>query len=250
MGTDYIKIFEKFMGTGLVVILFLAALLYLFFTEKKKPLRIIFLYLPIAVLLLYFNPLFYRLFYGVVESEIYFRILWLLPVTPVLAYAGISLYGKAGEKNKLPVLLGLLLLFPLCGKLMYSNPLFSWAENPYHVPDYVVEVCDAIEVDGREVMAVFPEEFLLYVRQYSPTVCMPYGRDALIYPIYKLHHIMESEVIDVASLVREAKAVPCHYIVLHRDKELDGDLLAYEYELFGEVNEYVIYRDTTVYIGL
>ena len=69
----------------------------------------------------------------------------------------------------------------ISGKLVYSSPLFSRAENTYHIPQVVVDICDAIEVEGREVMAAFPDEFLLYVRQYSPVICMPYGRESLEY---------------------------------------------------------------------
>ncbi len=248
MDTGYLAIFGKFMGTGLVLILFLAALIYLFFTEKRKTVRIIFLYFPILVLLVYFNPIFYRIFSNAVGGEIYFRILWLLPVTPVLAYTGITIYGKTEEKKKIPLLAGLLILFAFCGRLVYSNPLFSRAENIYHVPDYVAEICDAIEVEGREVMAVFPQEFLLYVRQYSAVVCMPYGRDAITYLDDPFFEVMESDVIDAEQLAFYAQQAGCHYIVLREDAVLEGNLP--DYELFASIDEYIIYKSTTLYMGL
>lgn len=238
------------MGGGLLVVLFLAAVIYLFFREKRKNVRVLFIYLPVILLLLYFNPLFFGLFERIVGSEIYFRLLWLLPITWVLAYTAVSLYQSLKEKWKLPALMGLLLLIPICGRLVYTNPLFSMAENPYHVPDYVVEICDDIKVEGREVMAVFPREFLLYVRQYSPLVCMPYGRDALIYQSNSFYQLMESERIDARELAGYAKAAKCHYIILAEEKELVGSLLDYDYEEFNRISGYVIYRDTTIYIGL
>lgn len=247
---EYVEIFQKYMGSGLVVILFLAAILYLFFNEKRKSLRILFIYLPVLVLLLYFNPLFYQIFYAVAGSEIYFRVLWLLPITPVLAYTCISIYGRLGEKQKLPVLALMLVLLALCGRLVYSNPLFSRAENKYHVPDYVVEICDAIEVEGREVMAVFPKEFLLYVRQYSPVVCMPYGRDGIIYQGNAFYNLMESGTIPVDELVQYARSAHCHYIILDQEDVLVGNLLDYDYEVFDQIGEYIIYRDTMMYIGV
>ena len=66
------------------------------------------------------------------------------------------------------------------GSLIYSSPLFSKAENLYHVPDSVVHICDAINVPGREVMAAFPLDLVPYVRQYSAFVCMPYGREMTV----------------------------------------------------------------------
>lgn len=250
MRTDYIEIFQKYMGSGLLMILFLAALVYLFFAEKRKRIRILFIYFPVMVLLVYFNPLFYKVFYEVAGSEIYFRMLWLLPIVPVLAYTGVSIYDRVSEKAKIPLLVLLICMFMLCGRLVYLNPLFGKAENQYHVPDYVVHICDAIEVEGREVMAVFPQEFLLYVRQYSPVVCMPYGRDGIIYQGNQFYNLMESDIIETEVLVAYAKQARCHYIILSEDKELTGSLLDYDYEVFDRIDGYVIYRDTTIYIGL
>lgn len=238
------------MGSGLLVILFLAAVVYLFFKEKKKYLRILFVYLPVIVLVLYFNPVFFALFKGVVGSEIYFRLLWLLPITWVLAYTVIFLYQRAKEQWKLPILLAVLVAVPLCGRWVYSSPLFSSAENPYHVPEYVVEVCDDIKVEGREVKAVFPREFLLYVRQYSPLICMPYGRDGIIYQGNAFYNLMESEQIDAGQLAEYAKGAQCHYIILSEEKDVLGSLLDYDYEVFERISGYIIYRDTTIYIGL
>lgn len=250
MRADYLEIFQKYMGTGLLVVLSLAAVIYLFFQEKNKCRRVLFIYLPVILLVLYFNPLFFAIFERLVGSEIYFRLLWLLPVTWVLAYTGVCLYQRTKEQWKLPVLLGMLLLVSISGRFVYSNPLFSVAENPYHVPDYVVEICDDIKVEGREVMAVFPREFLLYVRQYSPLVCMPYGRDAIIYQGNSFYQLMESEQIEARQLAEYAKGAGCHYIILDEDKEILGSLLDYHYEEFNRISGYVIYRDTTIYIGL
>lgn len=238
------------MGNGLLVILFLMAAMYLFFREKRKYLRVLFIYMPVIMLALYFNPWFFGLFEKMVGSEIYFRLLWLLPITWVLAYTAVLFYQRLKEQWKLPALLVLLLVVPLCGRLVYSSPLFSVAENPYHVPDYVAEICDDIKVEGREVMAVFPREFLLYVRQYSPLVCMPYGRDAMIYYGNSFYELMESEQIEAQQLAEYARAAGCHYIILDEEKELIGSLLDYNYEEFNRISGYVIYRDTTIYIGL
>ncbi len=250
MRTEYVDIFQKYMGSGLIVILFLAALVYLFFTEKRKQVRILLIYIPALVLLVYFNPLFYGIFYRVAGSEIYFRILWLLPVVPVLAYTGVTIYDKARDRAKLPVLAACMAVILLCGKTVYANPLFTPAQNLYHVPNYVVHVCDAIEVEGREVKAVFPKEFLLYVRQYSPVVCMPYGRDGIIYQGNPFYNLMESETIDAALLAEYAKGTQCHYIVLQEEKALEGDLADYDYKVFGRMDGYVIYEDLTIYKGL
>ena len=45
MWNDAVVIFQKYMGTGLIVIWFLAALAFLYFTEKQKERRIFFIYI-------------------------------------------------------------------------------------------------------------------------------------------------------------------------------------------------------------
>ncbi|MBR6666075.1 MAG: hypothetical protein IKL22_10230 [Lachnospiraceae bacterium] len=244
-----IETFQKYSGTGLLVCWFLVAWFYLFFCEKKKENRVLLVYMPAVLLLLFFNPLFYKVFGNLTEEAIYFRFLWLLPITMVISYTVIKIYSTLkGAMQYVFVLLSFVLIV-FSGRLVYLNPLFEKAENPYHVPQKVVEICDMIEVEGREVVAAFPREFILYVRQYSATVCMPYGRDVFSYydPFYSM---MNEAVIEVEELAELAKQAGCHYIVLSEEKELDGNLEEYSYEVFGRVDKYVIYRDVDIYIGL
>ena len=101
---DALKLFQEYMGTGLIVLWFLVSLLYLWLTEKRK----------------------------------YYRILWLLPVTPVIAFGTVQLCGKlAGRKRYVGITLAIV-LFTISGSLIYRNPNFQKAENAYHVPQSVV----------------------------------------------------------------------------------------------------------------
>lgn len=246
MWTDVIRIFQKYMGTGFVMIWFVAALIYLLVNEKQRSKRIVLVYMPIIMLALYFNPLFASVFCGIVGSEIYFRICWLMPVIVVIAYAAVSICSRLTGKRQLLFAAAVIALTALSGKSVYSNPLYSRAENIYHVPDSVVHLCDAIVVPGREVMAVFPSELLLYVRQYSPVVCMPYGRDALMGYYIEFYDVMEREKIDLEELVPLAREKQCHYIVLREEKEILGNPRDFGWEIFGQIDGYVIYRDTAI----
>ena len=98
----------------------------------------------------------------------------------MIAFGTVQLCGKlAGRKRYVGITLAIV-LFTISGSLIYRNPNFQKAENAYHVPQSVVDICDTIEVPGREVMAAFPGELLQYVRQYSNVICMPYGRDIMV----------------------------------------------------------------------
>lgn len=246
MWKDVITIFQRYMGTGLVMIWFVAALIYLLLNEKHKPKRIVLVYMPIIMLALYFNPLFASAFCKIVGSEIYFRICWLMPVIIVIAYSAVCIFSRLTGKKQFLFAVAAMALIALSGKLVYSNSLYSRAENIYHVPDSVVHICDAIVVPGREVMAVFPSELLLYVRQYSPVVCMPYGRDMFMGCYDPFYDAMERDTIDLEELVPLARDKQCHYIILREEKEILGNPREFGWEIFGRTDGYVIYRDTEV----
>lgn len=250
---EIMAVYKAYVGTGMIAVLFLCGVIYLMLTEKKQNIRILFVYMPILVLLFFFNPLTAKFVSVMADEEIYYRILWLLPVTPVLALTAVRLLERAGRKYRL--LLGGALggIIVLSGTLVYTSPYFHRAENIYHVPQNVVDICDAIEVEGREVMAAFPPEFLQYVRQYSSVVCMPYGREQLVerWGFYdELYLEMTAAEIDVQRVALLARERLCHYVVVHEDRVLKGDFEACGYEVFDRIDGYIIYVDNSIYRGL
>ncbi len=247
------KSFQDFMGTGLIMGWYLLALVYLWLTEKDRRKRVLLLYVPLLVLVLYFNPLFARLVYKAVGDEIYYRLLWLLPVTVVVAYGTVSAYGRIRGRKKYWFATFSAVLVMVSGSCVYASPHFQKAENFYHMPQAVVDICDAIQVEGREVMAVFPKEMLSLVRQYTPLVCMPYGREMLVsrwQADNPLYDAMEAEVLDMDVILPLAKTYSSHFVIVPEWKEVVGNVEDYGFVLVDRIDGYVIYQDTSVYIGL
>ncbi len=244
MGNYAFETIQKYMGTGLTVIWFLLALLYLFFNEKRKPRRILFVYAPVVTLLLFFNPFFSGLLCAVMGDAVYFRTCWILPVILEIAYCVAEIAGRLKGKRAYCFAAAAFLTVMVSGRLVYVNPLYSVAENIYHVPDSVVHICDAIRVPGREVMAAFPRELLLYVRQYSPFVCMPYGRDEYMgAPDAFYEAMVEEDAVDLELVVPMAREAYCHYIVLAEDREIRGRAEDYGWSVFLRTDGYIVYRD-------
>ncbi len=240
------ELFREYMGTGLIVILYLISLAYLWVREQRKYARILLVIVPVILLLLFFNPLFARGLYHLVGDEIYYRILWLLPITVTTAYAAATLYGRLTGRRKTVFALAAAAGIVVSGSFIYKNPFFQRAENLYHVPDSVVHICDAILEPGREVQAAFPLELVQYVRQYEPTICMPFGREMTVERWNRwagLPDEMEKEVIDLSRLAPLAKEEGCHYIILPEEKEVIGKTSEYNWEVFLRTDGYVIYRD-------
>lgn len=246
------NIFRDYMGKGLLMGWFLLMLLFLWKREQEKMKRILFVYFPVSVLVIFFNPLVYRICYRFIGNEIYYRILWLLPVSMTISYGMLQVGERVASQKKKWVLCIFVLGVIASGSLIYKNPNYSKAQNINHVPEAVVEICDEIEIEGREVMAVFPKELLSYVRQYSALVCMPYGREELVeqwatgHPIFLL---MEKDSIELDELLPLCKEEECHYLILPMDKEIIGDFGKYDYVFVKNICGYNLYRDTTMYLG-
>lgn len=246
-------LFVGYLGDGLLWCLVLMALLYLFFVEKDKVNRILFIYVPIILLLLFFNPLFMEVLYGFIGEQIYYRILWLIPAGVVIAASIVKIYNVLNGKKQICFLVVSFAILALTGKCIYMNGQYSVADNLYHVPEEVVAICDGVEIEGREVMVAFPTELMQYVRQYTPYVCMPYGREVLV-PKWKsfseLHDAMSEEELDVELVNRLATADGCHYIVLALEHKRDADFADYNYEQVMIVGKYEVLRNHNISLEL
>lgn len=240
-------IFKDYGGTGYYTILFVLSLIYLGFTEEDKRVRTILVYIPAVMLFLFFLPVFYML-YNELDNGTYYRILWLMPMTVVIAYAGCKLIG---HHVKLGVLVAAIVLI-ISGTCVYKSPYISKAENLYHLPQETIEICDMIKpAEGEErVWAVFPAEQVHYVRQYTTTIQMPYGRESIEtawgFGKHPLYELLQKEYIPADELSELSIENYCNYIILLKRMKIDGDLEEYGIELIGETENYLVYRNTPV----
>lgn len=250
MWNKVLTLYDGYIGTGMIAGLFLAAVIYLFVTEKNKSIRIVFLYVPVMVLVLYFCPFFATLIYAFAGEEIYYRLLWLVPIVPVLAYAAVKIISGCEGRKRVWTGLAMSGMILLSGSLVYKSPYFSKASNIYHVPQAVAEICDTIRFNEEWIMAVFPSELIQYVRQYEPLVNMPYGREMLVdrWNIQdELYDLMEAETLDTGKIAEKALERRCLYIIVPVSKQQIGSFTEYGYEQLDKMEGYYIYRNTELY---
>lgn len=239
------EIFKNYIGNGMLFILFIIACVFLFIKEKDKVKRTLLIYFPLTVLILFFFPLFHGIVDMMLDEETYYRILWLMPMTATIAYAGVKwiLLGMKKWQRVVAMLLCCCLIV-FTGDYVYDNPYFSKAENRFHIPQYVAEVCDSIIVEGREVRAAFPSEMLPYVRQYTANICMPYGRNVIVEDWDKtseLYNAMTADEIDCETVSELAKEESCQYVILNASWKLIGTMEEYNYDKVNSVDGYDIY---------
>lgn len=254
MWSEIIVLFQNYIGNGLAAGLFLVSFIYLMIVEKDRIKRISLLYVSIMTVALFFCPLFAQAVYRYLDEETYYRILWLLPMTVVISYAGIRLVAGFSKKwVKMLVSLLICGMIVVTGDYVYDNPYFERALNRFHVPQTVALVCDAIIVEGREVRAVFPSEMLPYVRQYTANVCMPYGREMAVERWQNdnpLYDAMMEDVLDCEKIASLAKEQGCHYIILHETKHKKEDFQNTGYHYVETAAGYCIYLQDDAYLGL
>ncbi len=244
--------FSEYIGTGLIFIIYLACVIRMFIIEKRKEYRILFIYMPAVVLVLFLCPIVAKIMQKYADDEIYYRIMWLLPVAVTIAYTVVDLYGRVKGKLKAVVLILSALLIVAGGRLVYTDMEYSIAENEYHVPQTVVDICDETVVPGREIVVAFPADLLVYVRQYTPLIVMPYGYDELKYMKLRnpLYEQMIAEKPDAEKLFAEAVNMKCHYVVIEEAKEIIGDPEEYGFTEYKHIDGYVLYRNNQAYFGL
>lgn len=242
-----ISIFKEYNGMGYYGILFLISLVYLGYTEEDKWMKNIFVYIPATIQILFFIPLFYML-YNRLDEGTFYRILWLLPMTVVIAYTGCKLMRR---HIKMGLFLGTLILM-ISGKLIYENQYMTKAENLYHLPQETIDICEMIRpAEGEErVWALFPAEQVHFVRQYTTTIQMPFGRDNLVESwdriIHPLYTLLQQDVIPVEELSELSIESYCNYIILLKTMKVEGSLEEYGIRKIGETENYIVYRNTPV----
>lgn len=244
--------FRKFQGSGLIVVLFFMSLIFVTYSSKNKYIKDMLVKYPIYVLCVFFCPIWYLYIYIFDDYEILYRILWLLPLGIVICFALTEIIHKLGDKYRPLLFVVAILLIVVSGEYTYSNAYFSPAENIYHVPDAVVNICDEIEVEGREIKAAFPDEFIPYVRQYSSTICLPYGREIFMELgswENELQVVLNSDVIDTEKCVFLLRDAETPYLVVASDKKFTESISNYEFIYVTTIDGYDIYLDNRAYIG-
>lgn len=249
------NMFIKFVGTGWLQWL-TAAVILVAGSVKSAHFRHKFLYPVIMILIVFFCPLVYGTIGIRFLNGMYWRILWLVPISVIIAVGGTWLVTRLNNY----VLKALLLAVIVCGLAVSGKPMFSQtnyvaAQNEYQLPQVTIDVADAITADraSRGVLAyptvVVPDELLCSVRQYTTKIRLLYGRDAYAYIFNELedmkavvHNEMVRQTPDVEKLAVYAKAKNVDYIVFssinHKGYQ---DINMHGYEFVKNVDGYDIY---------
>lgn len=241
------SIYKNYGGGSMMTVLTAAAVVYLWILEERKEIKILFVYLTAAVSALFFFPLFaYAAMHFFLDTQVYYRLLWLVPMGMVTSYAAVKLIGQLEMKWK-RVLAGILAAAFIIqgGSFIYRNPLVTKAENLYQLPKSVIAVADVMKVEGRDVKAVVPSEMLQFIRQYDAGILLAYGREALVdgWSNNPLYEAMEATPVRSFAITDYAKQQGVEYIVLRTGTPIVGGkpIEKYEFSYLTTTENYDIY---------
>lgn len=238
-------------GDSLLLLLFLAALVFLWFIERDRRIRTVLLYLSVALLAVFLCPV-YAWLGQKIDEEIYYRVFWTLPIGLLCCYSGVRLLIKL-KKTMSRILVGILFVLIICmnGRLVYQTTPYIKATNAYHVPQIVLDVADAVRMEKYKPIAVMPSELLSFLRQYTGDIFTPYGRNLVVERWNfnsELYDAMEAEVYDAQEIAIQARKEHCAFVVLSALKEMDGSMEEQNYFLKECVNGiYNVYMDYYYY---
>lgn len=232
--------------------LFLIALLFLWVTEKDRKVRVVLLYLVAALGVVFLCPL-YAWIGMKIDVDIYYRVLWSLPMGILVCYSVVKLMTRF--KTVLAkgfIFIMAVLVIVINGDLVYTKSLYIKSNNAYHIPQLVIDVADALKLENYRPIAVLPAELLPFLRQYTADIFTPYGRN-ILEPAWtfqnELYDAMEGDrnAYDVAEVARCARNHQCAFVVLSSAKQMNGSMEEEGYFLFRFVQGYFIYMDYNYY---
>ncbi|MCI9004249.1 MAG: hypothetical protein HFH39_03200 [Lachnospiraceae bacterium] len=251
------EVYGQFIGAGMHMGLFFAALLFLNGTPKANAERArtgLLSWYSVFFFGIYFFPVTAKIIMEYcIGADVYWRMFWILPLPMVVAY-GFAFHLKPALpwRKKAALVAGAALVIAVTGSAVYTPQNFSKADNIYKIPQNVVDLCDRIEEDATmrgisDKKAIVVNELLPYVRQYDAEICMPYGRNALRNKGFenknskKIYQVMCSPQPDLQSLKKYSQREACNYLVYYKDNLAREALCGLGYEVAGELDAYTIF---------
>lgn len=259
---------NSYWGDGIYQYLLLLSLLFLLFRRRRQRSTWQTVSYTILFLLIFFIPATAAIIQKCIGKDVYWRVLWLLPTTAVIALAAAELLSDIGRflsartssrtesssASGCRKKLCWLCLIPVtalcavfCVKGMMASDNYVKVSNYQKVPEEVAHICNMVleHAQGETIKLAADEHVCSYVRVYDASIQMPYGRrgqGASGKATKELYSLMCSESPDYARIAELALETSCNFLILAPDSDSVSDIFSeYGYQLIGSVNSYQIF---------
>ena len=265
-GLEFVWIcLQKYWGSCLLLILFLAGIVWSLFRHRNREAGI-FLFYTVFLLLTAYNPFLVNYIVPKVNFENeYYRFFWMLPVVPGVAYYAVRLIFSVKRfwKKAVLVLIAAGIMIAVGVPLQGVVENFALIENVYKVPDDLRVICELIHEDSeaREPRVVFDRKLNTMARQYDPSLRLVLHRDAVLYragstitarmdedsPWYHRQKVIMDmlyygETVELEEFKNALIQTETEYLVVP-DEKADGVYLQRAgCELLARAGDYLVYR--------
>lgn len=257
MGTAFWIALERlgwYVGGGWHYILFLVALIYLIISKNERGSRMWLAGYSILFAAFYICPLTaYIIMEYCIGDLVYWRMLWLLPFSPVIACAAARLcmrWKRAGAQALCMAALTLCIVVTGRNPYVGEKAVYVRAHNLQKLPTDACRVCDVINASleaGESALAVVPDELNGYVRQYDASLRLAYGRRSKLRKARRrLHRQMNLENPKIRRIVRLARKLGVNYVVYASDEIQRRRFERRGFLCVGQVGVYSVYKDVGI----
>lgn len=245
------EFFVSYSGNSLIMVLYVLSLIYIGCAGKEMRRKL--LYPSLLLMFVILNPFFYTYIWKRLLDNVFWRMMWMFPVVPCIAYAAAGILGRIRRWwLRALVCVGMMAVVAVSGQFIYAdNTVFVEATNYYKLPQEVVDIADRIcQLDDSPRVAA-PRTLYCYLRQYNQNISLMYGRNAEGY-ISAISDIdqrvakeIESDAPDYDYVFMNAAYEGCNFVITYAGKVVPEEVLStYGYVPYISMYNYVIYANT------
>lgn len=225
-------------------------LLYLWINRQKNDTNRFLSRYVVWLYILIFNPVFYYVAYVFLEgANVYVRLYYTLFPELYMAYI-LTVLIFALNNRKIRVFCTLLcsVMIAVSGTAVQKLAAFSKSDNLFKLPKETVEICDIINQDSEDIPRVIVFEGgdidrsqLVYLRQYSSRIQMPYGRGGYSYKGKSIFGLIDNSEISPYEMVGLMEETNCQYMILKYNQDSMMELEALGCRLTAITENYMIF---------
>lgn len=234
--------------SGYFGILLLACVFLLFLGRKKREGRYLVIY-QFFMLAVYFCPLTAWLIQKCIGWLVYWRVLWLFPVVPLVACAFTLVVDRWKSKWLKVLCAGLLVaVIAVGGTNVWQAGNYVKVENRQKLPDEVVKIATVIEENrsSEDSLVAVDDHVASYIRVYDPSIKMPYGREGRGAVSSNARALYRTIIIPdppVRKVTIRAKRENCEFIVFQaQNQRAVKQMERYGFELLDKAGDYGIFK--------
>lgn len=239
---------QQYVNHSPVLYMYIAGLIFLCFRGKDKRRMIVYPSLLLVIVIL--NPVLYGYVWIKLIEYAFWRMLWMIPVLPVIGCAVVELAGIAKKDWVMYVVTVIFIgiVFFKCDNIYRQDGVFVKAENSYKLPQASVDIAHFIMENNDSLTALAPSGLYCYLRQYDGDINLVFGRDADTYIL----PITDEETLELVRLVKENGGDAARLAELAVKKDVDIIILpvdnsfesldSYGYAILNTMHGYYIYQ--------